>query len=236
MKQYIKRITFSAAILLFSGFTVAAEGWSVNDDWFDPFTGEQVVAATTSNKDGFILHIFRSEDGKVRVIYSLPISSFDRLLTEGRVMIIRPDNTASSAIEAKLVPDRIIEYARSNGIAVRSMLWHGSGASPSFGTFRNVLDSSQLFARFFTDASTTVDTVWSLSGSHTALEQALGIEVNVDPAVQEWEQIAADTMSSTLKRCHLNLSCAKRAQFCTPLLVDNKDREGFLQCMAQDGF
>lgn len=231
----IKNIAVALGILLSGNTTVSAEGWQLNADWVDPFVGEQIPIAFTTNDDGFSFGLFRSEDGRVRAIYSLPESTFDRIPKGGRVLMIRPGSNRSIEIEAEIVQNSITERAKSNGISVRSLIWHGEGSSPAVGTLRNVLDSEEMFARFFTETGPTIDTSWSMDGAHVVIEQALGISSVVSANEQEWAILEMEAITSTMNRCFADgrkLECSNSLDACIELLVIDRNVEGFGVCFA----
>lgn len=217
---------------------IFADTWVLNERWSDPFSGEVVTAARTENKDGFGIAIFRSADDRVRAVFSLPNSSFDRLPLEGRVLLIRPDNFESREIEVKPRHLDVYRDATSNGMAVRNLLWHGEGSSPTRGTFRDMLDSTTLFGRFLTDEGLKIDTSWDLSGSRPILEAALSITASVDAEAQEWDNLVAETLINSSNRCtdgHVDVACLDAVSFCANYLITDKDLSGYKSCLAKAG-
>ena len=216
--------------------SATADEWRVNPAWLDPFAGETVSAASVANEGGFEFVLFRSFDGRVRALYSLPRSSFDRLPVSGRVVMIRPGSERSVEIEATIGPDRWGGWTRSDGIAVRASMWHGGDPSPTTGTLRNILNSDTLYARFFTDDGRTIDTSWSLEGSHEAIAQALQIETSISEEEQEWASFVTDTLIAAGQRCGINTECTDALADCIDILVNDHDEEGFARCMTSRGF
>ena len=94
--------------------------------------------------------------------------SFDELRRVGRIVAYRPDDKEVDTIEGK-----------SDGRSVRSSIWHGEGVSPYRGSLRNILDSSTLTVRFFTDRGSTLETTFNLKGAPLAISKALDIRANV---------------------------------------------------------
>ena len=74
----VKKSVFALMLFISSAAAVSADGWELDNEWTDPFVGEQVPIAITTNEDDYSFGLFRSEDGRVRAIYSLPESTFDR--------------------------------------------------------------------------------------------------------------------------------------------------------------
>lgn len=231
----------AVALLLYSISTVSvsADGWTLDSEWTDPFMGEQVPIATTTNEDGYSFGLFRSLDGRVRAIYSLPESTFDRVPTDGRVLMIRPGSNRSIEIEAEIVQRGVGEGAKSNGIMIRDLIWHGQDPSPATGTLRNLLDSDTLFARFFTETDDTIDTSWDMAGSHPIIEQALGISVRISAEEQAWAELVTETLIGTMNRCSANgpnLECSNLLNACIDLLMVDKKKAEFDACLASQGF
>lgn len=235
-----KRVFFwSVFMLMTSSLAASADNWEVQADWVDPFTGEQVSVARTKNSEGFTVSLFRSDDGRVRAIYALPISSFDRLPIEGRVLMIRPGTERSVEVRATLAPVQPGVWTRSNRVAVRDLIWHGQDPAPKNGTLRNLLDSDTLFARFFSEDGVAIDTSWTLDGSHQALAQALQIETVVSPVEQAWAKTVTETLIATRQRCEANgsyLDCWNSLEACSQILVDSRDMLSFESCMRSRGF
>lgn len=229
------------ALLLYSLSTVAvsADGWTLDNEWTDPFMGEKVPIAITTNEDGYSFGLFRSLDGRVRAIYSLPESTFDRVPTDGRVLMIRPGSNRSIEIEAEVVQRGVGEDAKSNGIVIRDLIWHGQDPSPATGTLRNLLDSDALFARFFTETGDTIDTSWNMAGSHPIIEQALGISAGISAEEQAWAALVTETLIGTMNRCNAsgpNPECSNLLDACIDVLVVGKDKAKFDACLASKGF
>lgn len=227
-----------SATCAFASAAIAAE-WEVVGEWTDPFVGDEISAARVTNEEGFTFMLFRSEDGRVRALYSLPSSTFDRLPQKGRVLMIRPGEHDSKEIEAEIVPDGIVEKGRSDGIAVRDLMWHGQELSPTRGTLRNILDSDRLHARFFLDDGRTVDTSWSLDGANPVVAEALEIEVAVDQAERDWAEVVTNTFIAQAQRCSANgrdRSCINAMDACGDILTEDRDKPGFDACMASRGY
>lgn len=234
-----KKLVFALMLYIINTVAVSADGWTLDNEWTDPFVGEQVPIAITTNEDGYSFGLFRSEDGRVRAIYSLPESTFDRVPTDGRVLMIRPGSNRSSEIVAEVVQRGVTEDAKSNGIVVRDLIWHGQDPSPTTGTLRNLLDSETLFARFFTETGDTIDTSWNMAGSHPIIEQALEISVKISAGEQAWAALVTETLIGTMNRCNangLNPECSNLLDACMDVLVVDKDKSGFDACLASQGF
>ena len=162
-----------------SSIAVQADEWDVVDIR-DPTNSEVNKGALAINGDGFSVQIFRSEDGRVRWILALPKASFDRLPDAGRIAAVRIDENASKDIKIDRSSILNLEQPISMETAVRTILWHGEGASPTRGTLRNMLDGKELDVRFYTTDG-HVDTSFDLDGSAPVIAEALGIEAAADP-------------------------------------------------------
>lgn len=208
-----------------------AVAWEVQQKWTDPLSGRDYLVATETNAEGYSVRIFRDTDSKVRAVYSIPASSFDRVLKDGRVLAIRPGQNAVEEIEAAMVKDPIIEKAQSNGVDVRDLLWHGEGASPTNGTLRKILDSTTLYARFYTDTGTHLDTQWSLTGSPEAIALVLGIEIAVDPELQTWDKLQTELSISAVNQCDNDPGCVEKVLSCLDIISNGRDVEAFKACV-----
>lgn len=234
----LRRLAIAFGIIAVWTIPASAEGWKLDADWVDPFVGDRVAIAITENEDGFRFGLFRSEDGRVRALYGLPESSFDRLPTDGRVLMIRPGSNRSVEIEAETIQRGVTEQAKSNGMVIRGLIWHGQDPAPTTGTLRNLLDSDTMFARFFTETGQTIDTSWDMTGSHEPIAIALGISVSVDPAEQAWGALVTETLVGTMARCNANgpnAACTDRLNACINILVEHRDKARFDACMIVDG-
>lgn len=205
------------------------------EGWRDPISGHKYTAASETNSEGFSIHIFRDTDGKVRALYSLPINTFDRMPTNGRVLAIRPGNFGPSEIEASDLNSDILEKAKSNGQSVRATLWHGQDPAPKRGTLRNMLDSDTLFARFYTDTGSTVDTEWSLKGAPGVIGKAAQFSATASPDDINWSNTQADLLISATNRCNGDIKCIKETASCMHFITESRDVDSFNQCVGKLG-
>lgn len=219
--------------LLMIPISSAGFAWETIEDWLDPIGGHRYTAATTTNEDGFSLFIFRELDGKVRAVYSLPANTFDRMPYEGRVLAIRPDDFSASVLDASIVDSGVVEKARSNGQSVKDVLWHGEEPSPTRGTLRNILDSKVLFARFYTDMGSPLDTSWSLEGGPEAISRAANFEINADPDAVSWSNTQAELLIAATQRCGSNGECLKKTAACMQHITKNRDVEHYNSCLEE---
>lgn len=219
------------AALVTAASSLPAFAWEVMEDWRDPIGGRTYTAAGATNDAGMSIVIFRDMDEKVRAVYSIPESSFDRLPKEGRVLAIRPGQLSVVEIEAEIVDNGITEKARSDGRHVRDLLWHGSDPSPTRGTLRDILDSDTLFARFYTDTGGQVDTSWSLKDAPAAIANALDIEVAASPEDIAWSTMQADLLLSSTRRCERDVACMREMTKCMRMLESMADVDRFKRCV-----
>lgn len=215
--------------LLVGLFALPAAAWEVIRDWRDPIGQRTHVAAGTTNSDGFSIYVFRDNDKKVYAVYSISRSSFEKLPIEGRVLMLRPGDNKVSEIKAEILGDD----AKSDGKAVRDVLWHGEEPSPTFGTLRDILDSNVLYARFYTDTGKELDTEWSLLGARDAISAAIGIVAEVDPRVQARAKAAADILGGGVLRCGIDFHCTDMVLRCSREFERHDDVERFRQCVER---
>jgi hypothetical protein len=227
------------AVSLLGATQVAAAGWEILPKWQDPFVGEIVTAATSTNADGFSVTIFRSADKRVRAVYALPGTTFDRLREDGVVLMVRPDGFD---VEEVSLDDTkyLAAMAETDRISVRDLLWHGSDPSPTFGTFRNMLDSTQLDARFFLDTGDAIDTSWSLAGAPEVIAEAIDIVVAVDPDLGAYNDMLTEALTQTDLKCRnagdQMINCNRALTICWGHVVDDSNKPGFDVCMREAGF
>lgn len=221
---------------MITGFLIASSSlpafaWDVVQDWRDPIGGRTYTAAVTTNDAGMSVVIFRDIDEKVRAVYSLPESSFDRIPIEGLVLAIRPGENSVVQIEAETTNSGPVERARSDGRNIRASLWHGGEPSPTRGTLRNMLDSDTLFARFHTDTGGTIDTTWSLDGAAQVIASAVGIDVDATDEAIEWSNVQTDLLISSSNRCGRDFECQGEMTSCMEILKSIEDVARFNLCV-----
>lgn len=225
------RFAYALAVGLL--WTATASGWRV-EGFRDPFTGDQVRAARATSDRDVDIRIFRSPDGKVRVVFSLPRSRPGRFPRSGELLTLTPGDRESRVIAAER--SDVVESARSDGINARSLLWHGEGKSPTGGMVRDVLDSRVLRARIRTEGGRSISTAWTLNGAAEALTRALGIAAKADPDLQAWERQHTDLFIRSTRRCEGDLHCLEVATSCLGILERGRDVRAFKQCLAGRGF
>lgn len=221
------------ATILIIGSVNTTFAWSVIEDWRDPIGGRTYTVASEINDEGMSISIFRDSDERVRAVYSIPESSFDRLPREGRVLSLRPGQLAVTDIEAAIIGDGITQSARSEGRSIRAILWHGQDPSPTLGLLRDILDSDTLFARFYTDNGGTIDTSWSLEGAPEAIATAIGIKANARSEDIEWANLQTELIVSSTRRCEVGSGCLGKVIECVELLKTPEDVPAFNQCIER---
>ncbi|WP_415404505.1 hypothetical protein [Tateyamaria sp. SN3-11] len=211
--------------------------WRFVPKWSDPIDGFDTRAATSTNADGFTLHLYRNPIGRVYALYSLPDGTAD-LATSGQVATLTPQDFAPKAIEARDERGRIVEYAISTGRTLRDRLWHGEGQAPAFGTFHDVLEAEALTVSFTLSDGSTAKTTWAMAGSERPIAQALGIASEGIPAGAEWEDAAAQALLAAMTACQfpkLDVLCVQKVTACSTRISDDRDIDGFDACVAEDG-
>lgn len=193
--------------------SASANTWSLDPQFRDPKTTEVGPAASATNTDGYTVTIARAKDRRVYIVLKLPENSFDRLSLKGRIAALRPDQKTVAFIEVSNSLAGMEQPFTLPG-EVRSRLWHGQDDAPLAGTLRNILDSSKLTVRFFTDAGTTVDTVFDLVGAPPVIAKALGIPETVAPEATENAVAARRIKSEATRRCYLPSAAASDSKAC----------------------
>lgn len=226
--------------LLVSG-SVCAETWVVDQQFADPQTRETVIAATTTNAAGYKIAIFRNADKRVRLALMLPDTSFDQLARTGRIAALRPDQGAVAFVETGSPAG--LEQPFSTGSAVRSSLWHGKDYAPFFGTLRNIMDSSQLTVRLFTDMSKTIDTTFDLKTAPSAISKALGVPATLSSEASQNALAASNANSAAVQRCFAataplaaSEACIKTVTLCAPKDVTKFDAPAYQTCLKKVKF
>jgi hypothetical protein len=221
------------AALFIATSSIPVFAWEVLEGWRDPIGGRTYTAASTTNDEGMSITIFRDVDERVLAVYSIPVSSFDRLPIEGRVLSIRPGNLDVVDITAAFEDVGPVRRARSDGRNIRNSMWHGQDPSPTFGTLRNILDSDILYARFHTDSGGMIETTWSLDGAPQVISTAIGINATAAPEAVEWSTLQAELLISSTRRCDQNVSCMRQMTDCMGLLRSMADVETFNRCVER---
>lgn len=233
----LKRLAVLCGLLISA--PAFADGWSVNPEFRDVRTKDDVVAATASNPAGYRIAIFRNQDKRVRMFLELPKNSFDRLSTSGRVAAIRPDQKTVKFVEnAPSMAGLEQPYLHNNSIT--SLLWHGSDPAPLNGTLRDILDSSKITVRIFTDMGTTVDTEFDLAGAAPTIAKALGIPAGLDSETSKNAATAAQLIVDASQRCYHPSVPSANASACMSAVVacagkdqSNVDIPVFRACLAK---
>ncbi len=210
--------------------------WTYVPTWTDPFDGYDTRAATTSNADGYQLHLYRNPVGRVYVLISLPEGAPD-LVTTGAIATLTPEGADPKLIEARDERGRVVEYALSNGRQMRDRLWHGEGQAPAFGTFHDILEAPTLSVTLTQADDTRITTSWAMAGAEQAVAQALGISMNGTPAGAEWEDAASQALLAAMTACQfpkLDVECVQKVSACSAKISETRDIEGFESCVTQD--
>lgn len=235
----LKHVLYLFAVLV-SG-TALADTWVVDQQFVDPKTREPVTAATTINPAGYRIAIFRNADTRVRIALFVPETSFDQLARTGRVAALRPDQGAVTFIEGSSVAS--MEQPFSTGSAVRAIVWHGQDYAPFYGTLRNILDSSKLTVRLFTDMSTTIDTTFDLKTAPSAISKALGVPETLASEAAQNALAASAAKANAAQRCYVSSApfsasqaCMASVTRCTPRDVTKFDATAYQACLKSVKF
>ena len=215
----------------------ALADWQFVAKWNEPIGGFDTRAATTTNADGYTLHLYRNPAGRVYALYSLPEDSAE-LASEGTVATLTPKGFDPKTIEAAQSRGIVVEYAISTGRTLRDRLWHGEGQAPAFGTFHDVLAAPELSVAFTLADGEQVETSWTMEGADNPIAQALGISMNGVPAGAEWEDAAAQALLAAMTTCQfpkLDVLCVQKVSTCSAKISDDRDIDGFDACVAEDG-
>ena len=226
-------------IALLTVSTAARAEWTV-EEIRDEKTAEKVLAATSTNDDGYRIDIFRNRDNAVRWQLSLPSSSFDRIADSGLLALFRVDDGKSSEIEisSNRLSQLNIEQPASNGQMIRDRLWHGESASPTRGNLRNVLDGKTLSVRFNLTHGDYADTSFDLAGAAPIIAKAINISVAVDPEVQAKEQSRDNAIMLATNVCMASSTlkpCLRVLAYCMSDLSTLTEQR-LKQCMAEGGY
>jgi hypothetical protein len=212
--------------------------WSVDSRFRDPRTSEEIPAAVATNAGGYKVAIFRNKDRRVRIFFAVPLASFDRLPRSGRMAAFRPDENSAVFIESNSVSG--LEQPFSVGDSVRSLLWHGQDYAPFSGTLRNIMDSSKLTVRFFTDTGTTLDTVFDLNGATPVIAKALDIPETLSSEVTQRAMAARALKADAATRCYApsaksvdSASCMDAVERCAQKDESTFDAVTYRACLAK---
>ncbi|PZQ94667.1 MAG: hypothetical protein DI533_21690 [Cereibacter sphaeroides] len=186
---------------LITASSAYAGAWSYEERFRDPKTTEMGPAASATNAEGYTITISRPKDRRAYITLKLPDNSFDRLKLTGRIAAVRPDEKAVVFLETP-PPMSGLETPFALPSLVRERIWHGQEEAPLTGTLRNILDSSKLTVRFFTDTGTTVDTVFDMAGAAPVIAKALGIPLKQDPVAAENAMMSRKLYAEAAMRCY----------------------------------
>ncbi len=214
----------------------AAADWQYIEKYSDPIQGFDTRAASTTNADGYGLHLYRNPIGRVYALITLPDSSPD-LVRTGPVATVTPMGFEPKEVEAQSERGRVVEYAISTGRALRDRLWHGEGQAPAFGTFHDLLEAPSLAVSLMFENGGTDQTEWSMEGAETAIAKALGISMNGVPAGSEWEDEAAQALLAAMTACQfpkLDVECVQKVSTCSAKISEDRDIDGFDICVATE--
>ncbi|MEO9574853.1 MAG: hypothetical protein ABJ320_18955 [Lentilitoribacter sp.] len=235
MPRFLPQRLIPTLALLVLAQPLAAE-WQYIEKYSDPIQGFDTRAASTTNADGYGLHLYRNPIGRVYALITLPDSSPD-LVRTGPVATVTPMGFDSKEIQAQSERGRVVEYAISTGRALRDRLWHGEGQAPAFGTFHDVLEAPSLVVSLMFENGGTDQTEWSMEGAETAIAKALGISMNGVPAGSEWEDEAAQALLAAMTACQfpkLDVECVQKVSTCSAKISEDRDIDGFDICVAAE--
>lgn len=234
-KQTARGVTISfCSAFLVSVFaaSVSADEWLSVHNWPVPPSDHRTTIAISQNPDGFVAGFYRDVDRRVRIYFALPEESPERLISAGLVVVYRGNEGRGSDIK---LPDTLNprETGFTDGRTVTGSIWHGDGPTAYAGTFRDILNSQTLCARFVT-FSGQQDACWDLSDLHSAIEDALQITATVSPEDQAWHELRAAVAISGMNRCTPtnHLSCTPIFDHCFARFERHKDVARFNDCMA----
>lgn len=215
-----------------SATSALADEWSSIHNWPVPPSDYRTPIAIGQNSDGFTAGFYRDESRRVYVYFALPDDSPERFISAGLVALFRGDVGRGGDIK---LPDTLNprETGYTDGRIVTDSIWHGDGPTAYAGTFRDILNSQELCARFITFSGQR-DTCWDLSGSHAAIEDALQITTVVSPEDQAWHELRAAVAISGMNRCNPrnHLSCTPIFDHCFNRFEQHRDVALFNECMA----
>lgn len=228
------RRSLIATLGLFVFGDPASADWKYIEKYSDPIQGFETRAATTTNAEGYGLHLYRNPIGRVYALITVPDDSPDLVLT-GPVATVTPAGFETKQIEAQNERGRVVEYAISTGRALRDRLWHGEGQAPAFGTFHDVLEAPSLAVALTFETGETDQTEWSMTGAEAPIAKALGISMNGVPAGSEWEDEAAQALLAAMTACQfpkLDVECVQKVSTCSTKISEDRNIEGFDICVA----
>lgn len=212
----------------------AAADWTYIQSYNDPIQGFETQAATTTNPDGYALHLYRNPIGRVYALITLPEDGPD-LVRTGPVATLKPAGFAPKEIEARDEQGRIVEYAISTGRSLRDRLWHGEGQAPAFGTFHDMLEAPSVSVTLALEGEATAQTEWTMEGAETPIARALGISMNGAPAGSEWEDAAAAALLAAMTACQfpkLDVACVQKVSDCGGKISQARDIDAFEACVS----
>ncbi|WP_162620383.1 hypothetical protein [Limimaricola cinnabarinus] len=228
----LARWLLSAFLVAVPAASAVADEWLSVHNWPVPPSDHRTTIAISQNPDGFVAGFYRDVDRRVRIYLALPEENPERLISSGLVALYRGNEGRGSDIK---LPDTLNpkETGFTDGRTVTGSIWHGDGPTAYAGTFRDILNSKTLCARFFT-FSGQQDTCWDLSGLHNAVEDAIQITAAVSPEDQAWHELRAAVAISGMSRCTPanHLSCTPIFDHCFARFEQHKDVAMFNDCMA----
>lgn len=228
----ITRWLFSAFLMTVPAASAVADEWLSVHNWPIPPSEHRTTIAISQNADGFVAGFFRDANSRVHIYFALPEDSSERLISAGLVALYRGNVGRGSDIK---LPDSLNqrETGFTDGQAVTDSIWHGDGPTAFAGTFRDILNSQTLCARFVT-FNGQQDACWDLSNLHSAVEDALQITATVSPEDQAWHELRIAVAISGMNRCTPAnyLSCTPIFDHCFARFEQHRDVALFNNCMA----
>ena len=211
---------------------VAAE-WAFVEGWKEPLDGYQTNAAVRKSADGVTWYLYRNPVGRVMALYALPEGD---VAGDGVVARLTPQGFDTKDIEARAVPGRVVEYARSAGPMLRDRLWHGEGQVP-VGTLADILAAPSVTLEVTLTSGEVLSTTWDMQGAGLPLARALGLNLEGVPAGAAWEDTAAQSMLAAMTACQfpqLDMACVQRVTACSDRISEARDIEAFEGCVTRD--
>jgi hypothetical protein len=216
----IRSILLCIAIAGAVGVVNAAEPcqWQIVE-YEDKMDDTKSRGAVCVIESGHALSIFRSADGPVYAMLTLPKDSGEAF--GSRRLRYRIDSNKAMDLEEQRSVERYVPWMKVNvGVTTTAwVIWHGAPEQqPDFGILRSILDGKTMLIRYSKFPEGTTDVEFSLEGAKPVIAEALNVKPEADPAVVARE--ARDR---------------KRVADATPKCKEQNpgNRQGFLDCLRR---
>lgn len=177
-------------------------------------------SATTVNAAGHILSVYRGPGESVWALFSLSKSSVDTLSAR-RAPIYRVDKNEPQDLddERKLTDARLgLTLYSWEPRWVNFQLWHGKEVEGRSEAFTQIVAGKSVVFRYTLFTGGFKETTFSLVGAGPAIAEALGISLNVNPAIEAAVTAYRSEMLQASKRCQQDMStfraCFERVKAC----------------------